>query len=231
MYFKRDTMQPYKRVVILILTLSVCAFTRAQGSYSEAETFSSSHPDTTASVRKLHIKTNTLGLGLAMANAGVEVDLCKHMSFNLPIYYSSWNYFSPTVKFRTLSTQPELRYWFSSKSNDGLFAGAHFGIGYYNVAIGGEYRTQDHDGRSPAVGGGLSVGYRMPISRNGRWRLEFTVGGGAYSLHHDKFRNIENGLLVYSERRTYIGPDRAGISISYSFDMKKRDKAQRRAAR
>lgn len=37
--------------------------------------------------RKLYVKTNALGWGLAIANAAVETDLCKHWSFNLPVYY------------------------------------------------------------------------------------------------------------------------------------------------
>ncbi len=169
--------------------------------------------------REVHVKTNALGLGLAIANAGAEIDICEHLSFNLSMYYSSWDYFSPTVKFRTLSTQPELRYWVT-ETNEGFYAGAHFGCGYYNVATGGEYRTQDHDGKSPALGGGVAFGYRLPISRNNRWKLEFSLGAGIYSLNHDKFRNRPDGLLTFTEKKTYIGFDQAAISIVYSFEIK-----------
>ncbi len=170
--------------------------------------------------RKLHIKTNALGLGLAIANAAIEVDLCKHWSVTLPVYYSAWDYFCPTVKFRTLAVQPELRYWLS-ENNEGWFAGAHFGLAYYNIATDGKYRTQDHDGKSPAVGGGLAVGYRMPVSRNKRWNMEFTVGAGAYSLNYDRFHNYTNGLRVDNKKKTYIGLDQVAVTFSYSFDLKK----------
>ncbi len=173
--------------------------------------------------RKLYVKTNALGWGLAIANAAVEIDLCKHWSFQLPVYYSAWDYFSETTKFRTLAVQPEIRYWFSEKNlcNDGWFAGAHFGLAWYNIATDGEYRTQDHDGTSPALGGGLAVGYRLPISKNNRWKMEFSIGAGAYKLHHDKFRNYHNGLLVNTEKKTYIGIDQASVSFSYTFDLKR----------
>ncbi len=174
---------------------------------------------------KLYVKTNLLGLGLAIANAAVEIDLCRHLSFNLPVYYSAWNYFSSTVKFRTLALQPELRYWFSD-NNDGWFAGAHFGLAYYNIATDGEYRTQDHDGNSPALGGGLAVGYRLPISKDNRWKIEFSIGAGAYKLHYDKFRNYPNGLLTKTEKKTYIGIDRASVSFSYTFDLKGKEDAK-----
>ncbi len=168
--------------------------------------------------RRLYIKTNALGWALAITNVAGEVDLCRHLSFNLPIYYSAWNYFSSTVKFRTFTLQPELRYWFS-EDNDGWFAGAHFGLGYYNIATGGEYRTQDHNGSSPALGGGVAIGYRLPISADQRWKIEFSAGAGVYRLHHDKFRNQPNGLLVYTEKKTHFGLDQLSVSIAYSFDL------------
>ena len=48
--------------------------------------------------RELHVKTNVVGLGLGIANAAVEVDLAKHWSFTLPVYYSSWDYFKNTLE-------------------------------------------------------------------------------------------------------------------------------------
>lgn len=174
--------------------------------------------------RRLHLKTNVLGWGLAIANVAVEVDLAKHWSFTLPVYYSAWDYFKSTVKFRTFAIQPEFRYWFSER-NDGFFAGAHFGLAYYNLATNGDYRYQDRNRRSPAPGGGVSVGYRLPISKNNRWRLEFSLGAGVYSLHYDKFHNTprtKDGLLVESVKKTYWGIDQAAVSFSYSFDLKKK---------
>lgn len=181
-------------------------------------------PEAEEWTRRLHLKTNALGWGLAIANVAVEVDLAKHWSFTLPVYYSAWDYFKSTVKFRTFAIQPEFRYWFSER-NDGFFAGAHFGLAYYNLATNGDYRYQDHLRRTPAPGGGVSVGYRLPISRNNRWRVEFSLGAGVYSLHYDKFHNTprtKDGLLVESVKKTYRGIDQAAVSFSYSFDLKKK---------
>lgn len=182
-------------------------------------------PDTTSVpdgwTRRLHVKTNAIGLGLGMANAAVEVDLCRHLSFALPVYYSAWNYFRETLKFRTLSFQPELRCWLSP-DNRGFYAGAHFGLSYYNFAFGGAHRYQDHDGTTPALGGGLSVGYRLPLTSDGRWNVEFSLGAGAYGLHYDRFHNTSStryGLLIDSVRDTYIGIDQAGVTFSYSFGL------------
>lgn len=174
--------------------------------------------------RHLHLKTNAIGWGLAIANAAVEADLAKHWSFTLPVYYSTWNYFRSTIKFRTFAIQPEFRYWLSER-NDGFFAGAHFGLAYYNLATNDDYRYQDHNRKSPAAGGGLNVGYRLPISRNDRWRVEFSLGAGVYSLHYDKFHNTphtKDGLLVESVKKTYWGIDQAAASFSYTFDLKRK---------
>ena len=192
-------------------------------------------PDTTAIVetivpkieewnRKLYLKTNALFWGMGMTNVSAEIDLAKHWSFALPVTYSAWNYFTSTVKFRTLAVQPEFRYWFN-EDNQKFFIGAHFGYAQYNVAVDGNYRYQDHDGKSPALGGGISVGYRMPISKSDKWHIEFSLGAGVYSLHYDKFYNTPNtkdGLMIESVKKTYWGIDQAAVSFSYSFDLKKK---------
>jgi hypothetical protein len=193
-------------------------------------------PDTTAIVetivpkieewsRKLYLKTNALFWGMGMTNVSAEIDLAKHWSFALPVTYSAWNYFTSTVKFRTLAVQPEFRYWFN-EDNQKFFIGAHFGYAQYvNVAVDGNYRYQDHDGKSPALGGGISVGYRMPISKSDKWDIEFSLGAGVYSLHYDKFHNTprtKDGLMIESIKKTYWGIDQAAVSFSYSFDLKKK---------
>ncbi len=172
-------------------------------------------------MRRLHLKTNAVGWGLLMTNAAVEVDLCRHLSLSLPVYYSAWNYFSSTTKFRTFAVQPEMRYWFSATANDGCFVGAHLGLAYYNFATGGEFRTQDYNASTPAWGGGMSFGYRLPISANHRWRLELSAGVGVYSLHYDRFHNYANGLRVDTKKTAYFGIDQLAVTVSYSFDLKK----------
>lgn len=169
----------------------------------------------------LYLKTNFVGLGLLNANAAAEMDMSPHWSLSASLNYGACDYFKSTVKFRTLSLQPELRYWFKDH-NDGMFAGAHIGLAYYNYAFGGAYRYQDHKGKSPAAGGGLSLGYRIPLSGNGRWKLEFSAGAGVYSLHYDVFHNtpdFRDGLLVGDVSKVYFGLDQLSISLAYMFDL------------
>ena len=166
---------------------------------------------------ELTLKTNGLGWGLGHFNAAVEYDLAPHWSLALPFYYSGGiDYFKSTLKFRGIVIQPEARYYF--KGNDGWYIGAHLGLGWYNFALGGEYRIQDHKGNRPAWGGGVGAGYTMQFKTNPRWGLEFTLGAGAYDVMYDIFYNEANG--PYAERgvhNTFIGIDNASVAVTYKF--------------
>ena len=181
-------------------------------------------PETEEWTRRLHLKTNVMGLGMAIVNVGAEVDLLRHWSFTLPVYFSAWDYFKSTIKFRTFAVQPEFRYW-PSEQNDGFFTGAHIGLAYYNFAFDGDFRCQDHGGETPAIGGGVSIGYRLPVSKNNRWKIEFSLGVGVYPIHYDKFHNtpyFKDGMMAGSIKTTYWGIDQLAVSIAYSFDQKKK---------
>lgn len=181
-------------------------------------------PEVREWIPKLYVKTNTVSLGLGIANVAAEMDLSKHWSITLPVYYSAWDYFKTTIKFRTFALQPELRYWLSA-NNDGFFVGVHPGLAYYNFAIDGDIRYQDHNCETPAIGGGFGIGYRLPISRNNRLKVEMSLGVGAYRLYYDTFHNTPNtidGLMIESDKRIFCGIDQAKISFSYMFELRKK---------
>lgn len=170
-----------------------------------------------AEERLWHLKSNLIGLGMLIVNIEGEVELSRHFSAALPIYYSGFNYFTSSVKFRTFSLFPEVRYRFSG--HDGWFVGAHLGLAFYNFATNGHLRTQDRDGNTPALGGGIAAGYRMPLGKGGRWRLECSAGAGVYRLRYDKFVNEHKGRLVRTDSRTYWGLDRVAVSLVYTFKL------------
>lgn len=183
-------------------------------------------PSAAGWVRHLYLKTNIPAWAMLWSNIAVELDLAPHWSFTLPVYYSGLNYFTGHTKFRTLAFQPEFRWW-PRKDNAGFFAGAHFGLGWYNVAFGGEYRYQDHLRHTPAVGGGLAAGYRFHFCRNRRWQMEASLGFGVYRLDYDMFQNHADGLLVGRRQRTFYGIDQATFTISYRFDLGKKKGGER----
>lgn len=65
----------------------------------------------------------------------------------------------------------------------------------------------------------------MPISKDNRWRMEFSLGAGVYPLHYDVFHNTKktkDGLMTETIKKTYWGIDQAAISFLYTFDLKKK---------
>lgn len=182
-------------------------------------------PTETSPLRHWYLKTNIPAYAMLWANIQAEIDGAPHWSFMLPIYYSGWNYFTSTRKYRTFTVLPEARYWFRP-DNDGFFVGVHAGFCYYNVAFGGAKRYQDHNKRTPALGGGLNAGYRMNLRSDGRWKLEFSLGAGVYSLDYDTFVNRTNGLRNGRNKKTFVGIDNAAVSVCYTFDIKKKGGAE-----
>ncbi|MCM1067063.1 MAG: DUF3575 domain-containing protein [Muribaculaceae bacterium] len=170
----------------------------------------------------LTFKVNAVGVGLLQLNTTFELEW-RQWSVQLPVYYSNLDYFSHRVKFRTMALQPGVRYWFTPEADSGhrgWFVGAHFGMAWYNVALGGTDRIQDHKGRTPALGGGIEGGWRRTLGRTGRWKLELSIGVGAYKARYDHIDNHDGTLLRYS-KRTFVGIDHVGVSFCYSLDLKK----------
>ena len=177
-------------------------------------------------VGSLYVKTNIPAWGLLMSNIGAEYCFSQdRFSVNLHAYYSAIDYFSQVTKFRTFAIFPEFRYYIPGTGRDGyrgLFVGAHAGVAYYNFTLENlDLRYQDHNGTSPAWGGGLSLGYRLPLSQDQKWNLEFVVGAGVYDLYYDTFYNVPNGKLTGTYHETYWGLDNVGITLSYRFDLTK----------
>lgn len=175
-------------------------------------------------IRRMYIKNNFLKDALLLPNLSVEIDLWRHWTADLTMFYSCWDYFGSQTKFRFAGFQTELRYWPNPVQNDGWFVGAHFGYSYYNLAFGGEYRYQDLYGKTPTKGGGISIGWRKVIGRSKKWRLEFAAGAGVYPLHYSLFENTpdyKDGQWVEARRKTYIGLDVLSVSIGYAIDLHK----------
>lgn len=169
--------------------------------------------------RGLYLKTNAVGWAMLISNIAVEVDINKHWSVTLPVYYSALNYFTRTRKLRTLAFHPEVRWWFAPK----WFVGAHFGVAQYNYALSSsEWRYQDHNGNTPALGGGLSFGWRTPLGKSKHWMMELTAGAGCYRLKYDTFHNEANGAMVSTTSRTFFGVDNAAVTFIYRFDLKRK---------
>lgn len=176
---------------------------------------------------RMYIKTNFVKWALGITNVAVEIDLARHWTYELAGFYSNWDYFKSTVKFRFAGFQTGVRYWFNPYENDGWFLGAHFGYSYYNLAFNGNHRYQDLYGKTPTKGGGIEAGWRKQFGYKKRWRLEFSIGAGVYPLDYSVFHNTPNykdGQWIERRKKTFIGIDQASVSIGYAIDIYKKRK-------
>ena len=173
--------------------------------------------------RLISIKTNTLGLGLGVANMGFEFDVSDNMSLNLPFYYSGWELYSETFKFKGLIFRPELRFYIPKTG--GLYLGVHTEAAWYNMALGGNYRYQNCGWSKPTVGAGLDLGYRIPLGKKTGWGIELGLGGGVHYSVHDRFYNEPNGpYAAQNVNKFYYGIDNVSVSLVYSFNIKRGDR-------
>ena len=174
-----------------------------------------------ARAQQVGVKTNALMWAGMTPNIGCEVVVGEHSSVDL----SAFGHMDPYgLDSKVFAFQPEFRYWFKPE-NDGWFVGAHFGAGFYNFALDGDYRYQDHRRETPSMGGGISAGYRAYLSKNKRWKMEFALGGGVYDSHYDKFRNtpdVKDGLLIADYQKVWYGIDQVAVSVAYAFNLKKK---------
>ncbi|MDR3236265.1 MAG: DUF3575 domain-containing protein [Prevotellaceae bacterium] len=167
--------------------------------------------------RFMKVKTNLLYLAAGVSNLGIEYPIGRHFSIDVPVTFSPY-----TMKrdwlIRTLSIQPEFRWWTGAQMS-GHFFGLHAHAAYYNLSLNDYDRYQDRDGDTPLWGAGVSYGYALPICK--RWHLEFTVGAGYARLDYDTFYNVNNGAKYASEAKGYWGITRAGITLSYNIGLKR----------
>lgn len=172
----------------------------------------------------LALKNNIIYDVALVANLGLEISLGKHFSLDLPFTFSPYDICS-AYRMRTLSVQPELRYYFK-RGGYGHYLGLHGNLAYYNVVTPLNTRTryQDRDGEHPLYGGGISYGYSLPFGKDSRWGMEFTIGAGYAYLDYDCFYNVNNGAWFTKDTKHYFGIDKAGITIYYRIVDKNRKK-------
>lgn len=175
----------------------------------------------TCGLRQWHLGTNAVEWAMAITNLTGEYDFARSWSVALSLHYAAWNYGTSTCKFRTFIFRPEVRYWLRDCHN-GLFLNVHAQMAAYNFALPGwRYRIQDANGKHPALGGGIGIGYRVDLDKKRRWSFQADLGAGVYYLKYDRFENRRNGPLVDTKSRVWTGIDHFGLSIIYNFKPRK----------
>ncbi|MDR0954693.1 MAG: DUF3575 domain-containing protein [Rikenellaceae bacterium] len=178
------------------------------------------------------LKTNLLfDLGTAI-NIEAEVPIGKRWSVAGEWIFPWWLIESDQIALQTGVATLEARRWLGNRENKqlltGWFLGAHGGWGYYDL------EWKDKGSQGELWYGGLSGGYAHTISKNGHWRMEYSLGLGYMHTDYTGYipeKDDEGNLHLVRQKeakRDYFGPTRAKVSLVWMFNRnsKKRGGAQ-----
>ena len=174
-----------------------------------------------------------------------------HFTYGASIDFPWWRDYDAHKFFEVRNYQLETRYYLrangANETNGTDRANRASGLGHRGPAFAGFYlQAYVHAGLfqiafdanrgwiGEGIGAGVGVGYVTPISRNGHWRLEFSLQAGWFGCKHDPFQyenpinpDYRDGLYYYKwtlssdlfkERQyrfNWFGPTRVGITLSY----------------
>lgn len=212
--------------------------------------------------KKLAVKTNMLLYGAyvpgynrwaPIPNVAIELYPMKgHFTFGASFDMPWWQDYNAHKYFQFRNYQLEARYYprgavRTDKSGDHVyeenieayehnkkaFTGFYLQA-YTHLAVFGICFDANRGWVGEGIGAGVGMGYVLPLSHNGRWKLELGLQAGFFRCKYDpyQFENPVNpayrdGLYYYKwtkkpslfKKRQYrwnwIGPTRIGITISY----------------
>ncbi len=203
----------------------------------------------------LSVKTNLLFYGVYMPsgydrwcpipNVALEYYPKRgHFTYGASMDFPWWQNYNQHKYFQVRNYQLEARYYLRSgsieKNRPGLgaaFRGLYFQA-YAHTAFFGICFDADRGWEGEGFGGGLGVGYVLPLSRKGHWRLEFSLQagffGGKYDPYQYEYIDVpgwegypHDDLYYYKyygdperfKKRqhsfSWFGPTRVGITLTY----------------
>ena len=198
----------------------------------------------------LSVKTNLLMYGAyvpgynrwcPMPNIAIEYyPMHGHLTFGASFDMPWWQDYQAHKYFQVRNYQIEGRYYLRSgdiASNPPGQGAAFRGLylqGYAHVGVFGICFDAERGWVGEGAGGGVGVGYVVPLSRRGHWRLEFQLQAGFFRCKYDpyQYENPVNAayhddLYYYKwtdkpelfKKRQYrwnwLGPTRVGITLTY----------------
>ena len=198
----------------------------------------------------LSIKTNLLLDGAyvpgydrwcPIPNVAIEYyPLHGHFTYGASIDFPWWQDYWHQKYFQVRNYQLEARYYLRSgdignntpgegAAFRGWYAQAYIHGGLFNICF-----DADRGWEGEGIGAGVGVGYVLPISRNGHWRLEFGAQFGFFRCKYDPYQfecpvdPTEQDHLYYYKwrldadlfqkrqyRYNWFGPTRIGVTLSY----------------
>ena len=164
------------------------------------------------------LKTNLLFDVATAVNFELELPIEDRISLAGEYIFPWWLLNEKQYCLQLIAGNLELRYWTGNRINrprmTGLFGGLFFGGGYYDL----EFGDKGYQGEIKIMMG-LSGGYAHEVSRDGKWRMEYSLGLGFMSTDYREYKpkvGIDEDwhlILQKSGRQSYFGPLRAKISL------------------
>ncbi len=163
-----------------------------------------------------------------------------HFTYGASMDFPWWKHHSEHKFFEIRNYQLETRYYLRSGSIAknppgqgiafrGLYLQAYVHAGLYSICF-----DADNGWEGEGAGGGLGIGYVMPLGKRQHWRLEFGIQAGAfitkydpYVYEHPVYQDYHDDRYYYdwlydpdqfkrrAHRFTWFGPTRIGITLSY----------------
>lgn len=157
-------------------------------------------------------KTNML-YDLAMVpNVGVEFYLGKNYSLSANWMYSWWKKHTWHWFWRTYGGDIEVRKWFGEKAQEKPLQGWHAGVYTQMITYDFETGGRGYLGDRWTWGGGVSIGYSMPIKR--RLNLDFTLGLGYLGGEYKEYLPIDDCYVWQTTKnRRWFGPTKLEVTL------------------
>ena len=177
-----------------------------------------------------------------LPNVAVEYyPLYGHFTYGLSFDFPWWRHYEDHKFFQVRNYQLEGRYYVKTGSIDrgeqpgtkAAFSGLYFQA-YAHAGLYGICFDIDRGWEGEGFGGGLGLGYVLPLTSTGHWRLEFGAQLGYFFTKYDPYQygnpvdpTYKDNLYYYKwtlapelfKRRQYhyhwFGPTRLGITLSY----------------
>ncbi|WP_300797947.1 DUF3575 domain-containing protein [uncultured Alistipes sp.] len=152
----------------------------------------------------LSVRTNLLRWVTLTPDLGIEYRIAERWSVQVNGSWTSLTWRDKERRYALWEVAPEARHYIGAQKRG--YVGAMFKVGQFN------YKLSDTGRQGNLVGGGVTGGYVLPLSKS--VSLDFTVGLGCLHADYDKYVVID-GVRVRRGAATtnWWGPVNAGVSL------------------
>lgn len=153
------------------------------------------------------ISSNLLYTLALVPNLGLEWKPNPGLGIMLSGAFSKWNFDGGNKHHRVWMVSPELRLYMGEHKR--MYFGGMFLIGEFNM------KFSDTGYQGNYLGGGLIVGYLLPLSTH--FSLDFGLGLGGMRADYQSYiyENAVNVLQSDNLTRDYWGPTKVGITLMW----------------